>query len=268
MGKKPTLLIDGDLLLYRAAAACQSETDWGDGQIVMTTNLRAVKGSSLNRIKKLIEELKAKDAIVVLSSPEENFRKKIFPDYKANRKDMKKPMGWAEIMEWVRSPSYPYDVLERPHLEADDCIGIMMTRPGSNVIAVSDDKDFLSIPGRLYRMGFMDREPSKHTSSVDDADTFFAMQCLTGDTVDGFKGCPGIGPKKAEKIIEDHLVGVRPEGVSIIDWIWPTIVATYEKQGSDADNALINARMARILRWDDWDKEKKEVILWEPKKIS
>ena len=35
--------------------------------------------------------------------------------------------------------------------------------------------------------------------------------------------------------------------------------------GFTKDDAIQQARLARILRWEDWDKDKGEVILWHPK---
>ena len=40
---EPTLLIDGDLYLYKAAAACLDETEWAEDQWTTTTNLVAAK---------------------------------------------------------------------------------------------------------------------------------------------------------------------------------------------------------------------------------
>ena len=77
------------------------------------------------------------------------------------------------------------------------------------------------------------------------------MQTLTGDPTDGYKGCPTIGAKRAEAIL-----GSRPA--------WSLVEAAFIKQGLTREDALLQARMARILRWSDWDQEKREPILWEP----
>ncbi len=91
-----------------------------------------------------------------------------------------------------------------------------------------------------------------------DAHYFFWTQTLTGDTCDGFPGCPGIGPKKAHKIILDMLLDVdsRTE--------WSFIVEAYQKKGLTEADALVQARVARILQHTDYDFVNKKVILWNP----
>ena len=82
------------------------------------------------------------------------------------------------------------------------------------------------------------------------ADYNHLLQTLTGDSVDGYSGCPGIGPKRAEKILETC--------------DWDSVVSAYNKAGLEEQDALVQARVARILRWGEYDKRKKEPILWNP----
>ena len=88
-----------------------------------------------------------------------------------------------------------------------------------------------------------------------DADKYFFTQVLTGDATDGYKGIPGIGPKKAEAIL-----GARPH--------WGAVEQAYIKAGMTRDDAIQQARLARILRFSDYDSMKGEVILWTPPSAS
>ena len=72
-----------------------------------------------------------------------------------------------------------------------------------------------------------------------DADRYFLTQVLTGDITDSYKGVPGIGPKKAEAIL-----GPRPH--------WGAVEKAYIDAGLTRDDAITQARLARILRWTDW----------------
>ena len=45
---------------------------------------------------------------------------------------------------------------------------------------------------------------------------------------------------------------------------WKTVVKTFEEKDMTEEDALVNARLARILTVDDYDSEKKEPILWTP----
>ena len=86
----------------------------------------------------------------------------------------------------------------------------------------------------------------------DEADHRFYTQVLTGDTADNYKGCPGIGTVKAERIL------TPPEGETATNlWRWSQIVAAYEKAGLNEAEALLQARLAYIKREESMD-------LWEP----
>ena len=70
--------------------------------------------------------------------------------------------------------------------------------------------------------------------------------------MDNYPGCPGIGPVRAKRILADA------------DDPWAAVVQAYEKKGLGEEDALLQARLARILQEDTWDQENKEPILWTP----
>lgn len=270
--RKPKLLIDGDLILYRAAVVCETELDLGvlkegsDPVKVLSNDLRQVKKLFKATVDGIKKDLKGGE-VVVCFSDSKNFRKSIYPPYKANRKDKRLPMGWNDLTEWRKGGEFPFKTFVVPTLEADDCIGIGMTKPGidpESVIAVSDDKDFMSIPGKFYRIGVKERLPSKHHQTELEADVFFYKQALMGDTTDGFGGCPNVGEKTAEKVINNALNKMK-KGDDYHAVLWRAVVNEYIKKGLKEEDALINARMARILRWEDYDHERKMPIRWLPK---
>lgn len=179
-------------------------------------------------------------------SDSRNFRKDINPTYKANRKVTRKPMAFKEFRAQIMEQ---YPSITKPTLEADDILGILATKPGADAIIVSGDKDLMQIPGKHLKDGEIVVVEEREASH------FFYTQILTGDQVDGYPGCPGIGKVKAEKILSNPVAIEDP---------WYYIVDAYEKAGLTEDDALLNARMARILRWQDWDNEQQKVILWKP----
>lgn len=146
-------------------------------------------------------------------------------------------------------------------LEADDLLGIWATSGRfGNTIIVSDDKDMQTLPTTIYRMGEL------QTLSEDDANAFWMFQTLIGDTTDGYPGCPGIGKVKAEKLLKEfwHGGSSASGGKFLLEAAWEAVVRQYEAAGLTYDDALQMARVARILRHEDWDSERKEVKLWEP----
>jgi DNA polymerase-1 len=241
---QPLLLIDGDLFLFRACAAAEEETDWGDDIWSLSTDLKRAKKGFQNIIEDICTELKSVNFIICLSD-RENFRHDVASFYKSGRKKSRKPTGYKAMVEWCMET---YVTTSRPKLEADDCMGIMATMPDNkDCVVVSDDKDMKTIPCRLYR-------PTNREHMVIDeqeADRNFFMQCLTGDITDGYKGLPGIGEKRAAGIL-----GMRP--------CWELVEAAYIKAGQTYEDALQQARLARILRWTEWDTDKQEVVLWTP----
>lgn len=190
---------------------------------------------------------------MALTASEGNWRHGVYPAYKSNRKDIIRPVCLKAIREHMQA-HHPCFV--RPSLEADDILGILatssriITHPGEKII-ISVDKDMKSIPGLFYDTGAREL----YEIPKDEADKWHMTQTLTGDTADGYPGCPGIGKIKAGRILDG--------GNSVAEW-WPLVVKAYEKVGLTEADALVQARIARICRVTDYDFRKKEVKLWNP----
>ena len=242
----PRLLIDADGFLYRSVAAAEYEADWGDGIFVASTNVNQAIEMFKSQIESVKRELESDDLVMVISGTN-NFRYGLTPDYKSNRKGQRKPLGYLALLDWMKG-EYGDRVVCNDLIEADDYMGILATRPGApRSIIVSDDKDMQTIPGELFRLGKLS------TIDDDEADRYWMLQTLTGDPADGYKGCPGIGAVKAEKILS------KPGEQ------WENILREFLKAGMTEDYAVLQARLARILRWSDWDSARKQPILWTPK---
>lgn len=245
------IFIDGDIILYKACFASEMEIYWGGGDWTLSMNEEQAKTVS----REIIEDIRLacsakKSTLRVCFSNGKSFRKEIYPDYKANRKNSRKPLGLKALKRWL---AHEYKSLQYDYLEADDVIGIQMTKPGKIIkVAVSIDKDMKTIPGTHYN-------PDTGESfeiTKDEADYNFYKQTLTGDTTDNYPGCPGVGPKTADKILEK----LKPEEY------WNAIVGIYRK--NNVENHLQMARLARILRWEDYDFLSNFPILWNPREPS
>ena len=141
-----------------------------------------------------------------------------------------------------------YNTVIRDKLEADDSLGIDATRYAStDNIIVSPDKDMRQIPGTLWDMTNDVVEITK-----EDGDKWHLIQSLAGDPTDGYSGCPGIGVKRASDLLNKHK---SP---------WSAVCKAYEDRGLSDDDALMNARLAKILQHEDYDYDKEQVILWSP----
>lgn len=248
------LLIDGDITYHRAARRKHD-----DGTPYSYDEAVASIEEHYNWLK---DHLKADRFTVVLSGPSgANFRKQLYEPYKGDRPTERPPL-LDELKDYLLAN---YECRQIPNLEADDVLGILSTEPQSEEtrIIVTIDKDLEQIPGFLFN-------PSKWENGIKETtkaqgDWKFYSQWLTGDSTDCYPGVPGIGPKKAEKLFEkvkeDYEANERR-----VPWrtlVEEAILALYEKHQLTYDYALTQARMARILRWEDF--EDGQVKLWTPR---
>ncbi len=239
-----TALIDGDILIYRIASALEQPVNWGEGLWTLHVNEFDAKGQVAEEIERVRKAVQAGAAIIALTDWT-NWRKDILPSYKSNRKAVRKPVILPVLRAWLEERYYAYI---RPGLEADDILGILATSDqleGEKIIC-SIDKDLKTIPG-LHYAGEEVFEVSEN-----EADYWHMYQTLTGDSTDGYSGCPGCGPKTAEKILN-----------GTTEW-WHAVVKAFLKAGLSEEEALIQARVARICRSSDYDFTNKKVIPWTP----
>ena len=235
------LLIDADFIVYKCCAACETEIDYGEDVIFVTSNF----SDAYNAVKREIQQIQ--DIFGSFSKPtlffsdSKNFRKKISPDYKGHR-NRKKPCGYKRV---IRNLKIEYDVIIMPELEADDAMGIFATKFEGNII-VSPDKDMKQIPGKLYNL------EDTTTITPEEGAKWHLIQTLAGDQTDGYSGVPGIGVKRAETLF-------NKEGYS-----WSTVVKAFKDKGLTEEDALLNARLARILTDEDYDSRTQKPKLWSP----
>jgi DNA polymerase-1 len=257
-----TLLFDGDIFAYQAAVAAEEPTHWGDGFWTLHAYEAPAKAWIAGQLDSYVEALEADAFIVVLSDPcRKYFRHDLNPEYKADRVTKRKPLILNSLKQYLATefPSYI-----REGLEADDVLGILATSDvivkGEKVI-VSVDKDFYTIPGYFYRM--REERPEIYRVSLAEADYWHMYQTLVGDRTDGYAGCPGVGKVTAGRILKPHYSDV-PDGQTAMEQWWPQVREAFAKKKLPEMEAILQARMARILRKSDYDFKQKEVILWNP----
>ena len=250
---KTIALIDGDVLVYRAAFAVEKAIDWGDGMHTLSADEDTAKQAIDGFIEEILSDLGTQEYHMALTCHETvNFRKTFFPQYKENRKTLRKPLVWKFLREYLVEE---YDAKTKPNIEADDILGIWATKawPGNpkRVIA-SVDKDMRSIPCSYWNM------KKKVMEEIDEkqADYNFMLQTLVGDSTDNYPGCQGIGQKKASSILTNATVQNAP--------LWASVITAFKRAGFGEEFALTQARCARILRASDYDFGTGQPKLWEP----
>lgn len=251
--KKPLkILVDADMIVFRCCAACETPIDWDCDLTTLHCEHaeceKLVDDTVMSIVDKVLDHYKytGKYELLMCFSDVENFRKHIMPTYKANRIGKRKPLGYSKVVEWVKDNFTCY---QKDALEADDCVGILATLNPHNSIIVSGDKDFKSIPGHFYNF----LSDTYYEISEEEADYNHLFQTLVGDTADNYKGCPGVGAVGAKRILDANPT-------------WEALVAQFVKKNLTEEDALLQARVARILRKSDYDFKARKPKLWSPHK--
>jgi DNA polymerase-1 len=247
-----TLLIDADIVTYANARKGQRTYDFetdGDPAVCLD-DIEVVQASAEREITNLMAKFETEDVILCYTDTDGNFRKQVLPTYKAGRPP--KPLHYYPLRDWL---SAKYRTYLKPKLEGDDIMGILATHPtlvpGEKII-VSIDKDMRQIPGRLYNPG----KDVMVKITPEEGQHFHYTQMLTGDPVDVYKGCPGVGPKRAAEWLKaSDITQATP---------WQCVVAAYAEKGLTEADALVQARVSKILQHSDYNFRKKEPILWNP----
>jgi len=127
-----------------------------------------------------------------------NFRYDIYPEYKASRKDLEKPIHYQAIRDYYVNVLGAFVI---DGMEADDMCSIRATELEYDGVIVSIDKDLKQVAGSYYNPD----KPEEGVVEIDPwtADFNFYCQLLTGDRSDDIPGISGLGPKKAAKLLED-----------------------------------------------------------------
>ena len=238
-----SLLIDADYIVYKCCAATETEIDFGEDLIVVTSRFSEAYEYVERELYNIASDLGCFDDSILFFSDSVNFRKSIDPAYKGHR-NRKKPCGYKRVINKLKEE---YHVVIMPTLEADDALGIYATNlPGQHIIC-SPDKDMRQIPGQLFDLtqGVVEITPEM-------GDRWHLIQAMAGDQTDGYAGIPGIGIKRAEALLEAN-------GAT-----WQTVVDAFAAKDLDESVALMNARLAKILQCDDYDFTNQEPRLWNP----
>jgi DNA polymerase-1 len=233
-----TALLDADIIAYKAACFIDNE-----GVDELESRLDQ---DVINWTPDGIDDV----TLAFSCSRKKNYRRDFWPSYKSHRDATDSPDSLSMCREYL-TDTYP--TLTEPRLEADDILGIYVSR--SEMIGVTIDKDLKCIPGYHWNP---DKDKDIRHVSEGEADIFFLIQWMAGDATDGIPGLWRIGPKKAEKFLEEWAEEDWEQ--SIIDLYG---VEKYYPKGGEVD-PLAMARCVRILRDGDYDFKTKEIKLWCP----
>lgn len=212
----------------------------------------------LEQLLKRLQKAAPQHRMVICLGHKTNFRYAVFPLYKSNRRGIRKAACHNALREYL---TRNYETVVLPGTEADDALGIMYRQDQGDLL-YSPDKDLRTIAG-VHMASNGELEEVDHLQ----ANRAFYKQVLTGDSTDGFGGCPGIG-SLAKIFTSDKWLACRHE-----EEFWDFVQFQYHKAAkvllekhqvvSPVKYALTMARCARILRPGEYDFSKEQPILWE-----
>ena len=252
-----TLLIDGDILCYKAAVVNQAIYELED-----TINIIAKIDTTIKFVNdyliKLMKKFKLKDnrKVYIAFTGSGNWRHCFYPQYKSNRFMGLKPVLIPHLRQYLSEHYYTYEV---PLLEGDDLLGIMATsdRWKGNKVIVSCDKDLTQIPGLVYN------DVTKVLYNISESEALYntAYRILVGDTADGYPGLPRIGTKKAKDFLEQLC---KPDSTEISEGvnIYQQLRDFYIERGQTEEYFESQVAVATMLTINNYDLDSSTVNMF------
>ncbi|MBN1114438.1 MAG: DNA polymerase I [Oligoflexia bacterium] len=211
----------------------------------------------LKMIKSLLKTHAPQYVIIALDAHGDNFRKKIYPEYKANREQTPEDLV-TQIPYIDRLISGIGIFSERiPGVEADDIIATytrLAEKNGFRVTIVSGDKDLLQLVDNSVSMldTLQDKKYGIRTVVEKygvEPGLFTDYLAITGDTSDNVPGVRGIGPKGAAKLLKEF---------GSVENIYKNIEKVKNPRHrqaliADSDNAALSKKLVTLK--DDMDLE-------------
>ena len=205
--QKVIYLIDGSALVYRSHFAfIRNPLINSKGQLVS-----AIYGF-MNAMLRLMTRENPEYLAVVMDTKEKTFRHIQYPEYKATREKMPDELAaqLPVIDDVVTKLNIPY--LKREGFEADDIIGtlcILGKEQGFEVKVLSGDKDFAQLVNESVSIVNPKDNVSWTPKYVEEKwgvppEKIIDLLGLMGDASDNVPGVPGVGPKTAVKLIQEH----------------------------------------------------------------
>ncbi len=206
MSKQKLLLIDGNSILNRAYFALPMMND------AQGRNVNAVYGF-VNILLKALGDLQPDKLLVAFDERGHNFRKDIYPEYKANRHGMPDDLAAQLPVLHELLGALRVQTAQSPGVEADDIIGTVSRAFDGDSYIVSGDRDMLQLVSDnvtvlLTKKGVTEVETLTPESLKSDYGLTPAQvieyKALRGDTSDNIPGVKGVGEKTAMALLAKY----------------------------------------------------------------
>ena len=236
-------------------------------------NILDFKYDYIRTIESLAKSYNA-GTIIVCADGGSSYRKEIYPEYKANRKERfadqteqeakEFEMFMAEFSDTLTLIKKKYPVFHFRGVEADDIAAyITQSAEYDDCWLISSDKDWdLLISDKVSRFSTVTRkETTVHNWDEHydfEIEDYITFKCLTGDKGDNVPGVPGVGPKRAVQLMEQYGTVFDIYDACPIDGRYKYIQAVNE----NAEQLLMNVELMDLVTYceDAIGEENKEVI--------
>lgn len=236
-------------------------------------NILDFKYDYIRTIESLAKSYNA-GTIIVCADGGSSYRKEIYPEYKANRKERfadqteqeakEFEMFMAEFSDTLTLIKKKYPVFHFRGVEADDIAAyITQSAEYDDCWLISSDKDWdLLISDKVSRFSTVTRkETTVHNWDEHydfEVEDYITFKCLTGDKGDNVPGVPGVGPKRAVQLMEQYGTVFDIYDACPIEGRYKYIQAVNE----NAEQLLQNVELMDLVTYceDAIGEENKEVI--------
>ncbi len=217
-------------------------------------------------VQSLASSYGCSEIIIAADWGSSSYRKELYPDYKQNRKEKfaeqseEERIAFEEFFEEFEATlevlAEDYILLRYKGVEADDVAAHLVKHKNAydleNIWLVSSDRDWdLLIQDTVSRFSYVTRKEVtlENWSTHYDVkpEEYISLKCLTGDKGDNVPGIPGIGPKRAQQLIEQYGNAFSIYEATPIDSRYKYIQTLNE----NADQILANYELMDLMTYCD-----------------
>lgn len=217
-------LIDADTLVYTACLKAEQEIilnpketytdeEWSEimnnptydegGNSIWESNLDDIIKFATEKLNKILDLTGCQKYELHFSYGKENFRYKLYPEYKLNRKYIRRPCLLNEAKDFfVKNGGHKHTFIE-----ADDAVVWLKRNYPEKYILCCVDKDvYNAVSGQhfnYYESGLFDKDMHWVSTTEKEAEMWPYKQAIIGDKSDNIIGLKGVGPAKVKNYIKE-----------------------------------------------------------------
>lgn len=167
---------------------------------------------TVTMLERLLRQCRPARLAIVQDSPEETFRKKLYPEYKAHRPPQPPELRVQLTRIEAILRAMGFSVFRQPGVEADDLIATAVRQVremSQRAVILSADKDLMTLVGSDVVLWDTMRDrvvgpPEVRARFGVEPNQLRDLLALMGDSSDNVPGVPSVGPKTARNLLESY----------------------------------------------------------------